>query len=356
MGDNDTKNTIEEPEATSAMDGSGSFDVEDTVSSGAILRDDEQVTGAAEAAAPPDIDIDDDFENRSPVFKELALPKLPELKKENRAKLLMQSPNRLFFYWSVKSNPFRTLHRAFGERTGNYSLVLKLIDLKNDSEEVYPVEAEGSWWFNVAADGSYRAEIGFYAPNGPYVRVLFSNEIETPRKNPSPRAATSEDWTVSAATFAEVLDASGFAQDAFDVAMAGDDHEQADRATHAAFTQFVGSEIDIRNFTAEELRLAMLALASGVSLEALRGHINPALFALLEADAARFSAELASAALHEHFGISSDEVIEEEHIGSAVFGASRVHFPRLTLRRREYPGRELPGLSPLSSLSVASKL
>lgn len=356
MGENDTKDPVTTDEKLAAKtDAVEEFDVDDTVSSGAMLRE-EETAGAAEVAAPPEIDIDDDFENRSPVFKELALPKLPELKKENRAKLLMQSPNRLFFYWSVKSNPFRTLHRAFGDRTGSYSLVLKLIDLKNDSEEVYPVEAEGSWWFNVAADGSYRAEIGFYAPNGPYVRVLFSNEIETPRKNPSPRAATSEDWTVSAATFAEVLDASGFAQDAFDVAMAGDDQENADRATHAAFTQFAGSEINLRNFSAEELRLAMLALASGVSLEALRGHISPALFALLEANAARFSAELASAALHEHFGISSDEVVEEEHIGSAVFGASRVHFPRLTLRRREYPGRELPGLSPVSSRGVASKL
>ena len=154
----------------------------------------------------------------------------------------MQTPNRLFFYWSIKTNPFRTLNRALGDRTGNYTLVLKLVDLGRETEEIFPVEAEGSWWFDVEADASYRAEIGFYAPNGPYVRLMFSNEIETPRKSPSPRIADDAEWTVSANVFAKVLDVSGFAQDAFDVAMAGDDLESARHATHSAFSQFIGSD------------------------------------------------------------------------------------------------------------------
>jgi len=49
---------------------------------------------------------DTEIEVYSPVFKELASPKLPELSRENRAKLLMQSPNQLFFYWSVKITLF----------------------------------------------------------------------------------------------------------------------------------------------------------------------------------------------------------------------------------------------------------
>jgi hypothetical protein len=155
---------------------------------------------------------------------------------------------------------------------------------------------------------------------------------------------------VSAATFAEVLDASGFSQDAFDVAMAGDDHENATRATHAAFSGLVGTGIDLSGFGAEELRFALLALASGIALETLRDHISAALFALLEAHAAELSAGRANEALTEHFGISSDEIVEEEHIGGAVFGASRVHFPRLTIKRGELPSR----LAPVSSFSVAS--
>ena len=349
MGENDTKNSVSETVKAAVDDTIETFVLDETVSSASFLR--EVAENAADLSILPEIDENElDFEDRSPVFKELALPKLPELKHENRARLLMQSPNRLFFYWSTRGNPFRTLHRAFGEHTDNYTLVLKLIDLQKDTEEIYPVEAEGSWWFDVEADGSYRAEIGFYAPNGPYVRILFSNTIETPRKSPSPRVATSADWTVSAATFAEVLDVSGFSQDAFDVAMAGDDYEHAERATHAAFSGLVGSGLDLSGFGTEELRFALLALASGVSLETLRDHVSAALFALLQAHEAELNADRANEALGEHFGISSDEIVEEEHIGEAVFGASRVHFPRLTIKRGELPSR----LSPISSLRAGS--
>jgi hypothetical protein len=350
MAENDTRNLTPETDGPVINDGLADFVLEDTVSSAAPLR---AATGAPTADTSLLPEDEPDFENRSPVFKELALPKLPELKRENRAKLLMQSPNKLFFYWSVKSNPFRTLHKAFGERTGNYSLVLKLIDLKHETAEIYPVEAEGSWWFDVEADGSYRAEIGFYAPNGPYVRMMFSNTIETPRKSPSPRAATSADWKVSAETFAEVLDVSGFAQDAFNVAMAGDDHEHSERATRAAFINFigVGSGVDMQGFSAEDLRFALLALASGISLDELREHLSPALFALLQKYEASLSADRANSALHEHFGISSDEIEEEEQIGPAIFGSSLVNFPRLSIRKR----KELPKFEPLSSFSIGSK-
>ena len=73
----------------------------------------------------------------SPVFKALAEPKLPALSKENRARLLMQSPNRLYFYWSMHTNPFQTLNRALGKQTGSYTLVLKLVDLKRDARSAH---------------------------------------------------------------------------------------------------------------------------------------------------------------------------------------------------------------------------
>ena len=145
-----------------------------------------------------------------PVFAELAEPKLPELQKENRAWLQMQSPNRLYFYWSIKNNPFQTLQKVFAGNTGNYQLVAKFVNLKNDREEMHAVDAEGNYWFNAEADTKYQAEIGFYATGRPYIRVIFSNTIETPRKSPSPRIATDADWAVSARDFAEVLDISGF--------------------------------------------------------------------------------------------------------------------------------------------------
>ncbi len=306
--------------------------------------------------APPQILVDaglieakdELLEVEDPIFAELSAPKLPELPKENRARLQMQSPTRLNFYWSIKQNPFQTLNRAFGN-TGSYTLVAKLVNQTADREEFFPVEAEGSSWFNVDADATYRAEIGFYAPNRPFVRVMFSNTLETPRKNPSPRRATEKDWAVSAYQFAEVLDVSGYQQDAFEVALAGDDFEHSESATSNAFSQFIGKqEID---FPSDEIRFALLALASGYTLESLRGHIGASLFAVLQENAEKVSAENALAALNEHFDVFSDEILEEEEIGSAVFGASLVNFPKMS-RKRTVPKTLLPKIGPkLSPIS-----
>lgn len=306
--------------------------------------------------APPQILVDaalieakdEVLEAENPIFALLAEPQLPELPKENRARLQMQSPTRLNFYWSIKQNPFQTLHRAFGN-TGSYTLVAKLVNQTTDREEFFPVEAEGSKWFDVNADATYRAEIGFYAPNRPFVRVMFSNSLETPRKRVSPHRASEKDWAVSAHQFAEVLDVSGYRQDAFEVALAGDDFAQAESATTNAFSQFIGKqEID---FPSDEIRFALLALASGYTLENLRGHIGASLFAVLQENAEKVSAENALAAVREHFDVFADDIVEEEEIGSAVFGASLVNFPKRA-RKRTVPKTRLPKLSPISSFSL----
>src|SRR5215213_1820977 len=162
------------------------------------------------------------------VFKELAEPKLPALPSENRARLQMQSPNRIFFYWSLKNNPFQTLEKMFGSRAAGFTFVAKLINLTNRTENFYRVPAAGSWWFDVESDATYRAEIGFLSADRPFVRLLFSNTVETPRSAPSPYFDLSPQFAVSAQEFAEVLDVSGYKQDAFEMALAGDEAEEVD--------------------------------------------------------------------------------------------------------------------------------
>lgn len=294
---------------------------------------------------------------RDPLFRELAEPKLPEIPPADRAKLLLQSPNRIHFYWSIKNNPYRTLTRAFGD-AGSYRLAAKLVNLSRETEELFAVEAEGDWWFNVEADQSYRAEIGFYAPNRPFIRIIFSNVLNTPRKNPSPRRALASDWSVSANEFARTLDASGFRQDAFDVAIAGDDREVSTNATRKAFASLTGEPpLDAPEFSAEEMRFALLALASGYALEDLRGHISQKLFIFLSRRKEKIHTEQALAALKENFDVFADEIWEEEETGAAVFGASLVNFPK-RIRKRSIPKTLLPkladfpkvsGLSPVSS-------
>lgn len=287
---------------------------------------------------------------KNPVFRELAEPKLPRLKRENRARLQMQTPTRVFFYWSLKENPFETLHRIFGGAVKNYTLAVKLINRKNSREEVFPIAAEGSWWFDVDTDSVYAAEIGFYAANRPFVRLMFSNSVETPRLNPSPRPAADSDWAVSADSFARVLDNSGFTQDAFTVALAGDDPELAETATQAAFEHFFGAaENDFAAHDSGEMRFALLALASGYSLENLRGQISPTLFDKLRENPENLKAEKALAALQENFGVFTGETVEaEESPAATVFGASLINFPRGS--KQFFRQNALPKLSPVSSL------
>jgi hypothetical protein len=302
----------------------------------------------AETESADAFEIDEENESvevTDPIFKELSEPKLPQLSKENRARLQMQSPNKIYFYWSFKDNPFQTLRRVFGNQV-NYKLVVKLVNRTNGREELFPAEAEGSTWFNVDADSTYQAEIGFYAVNRPFVRVMFSNTVETPRLNPSSRRDFSPNFTVSAEQFAEVLDASGFEQDAFEVALAGDDIESANEWTQTAFSQIVGAPPkSYGENKSSEIRFILLALASGYSTEDLRGHISPSLFAVLQGNTDKLSIAKAVAALQENFGVLSDEIDGgEESFAATVVGASLINFPRFSKRNF------LPKFSPISSL------
>lgn len=313
-------------------------------------------------------EITEEAEEVDPIFAELAAPKLPELAKENRARLQMQSPNRLFFYWSVKNNPFQILSKMLNGNQSNYQLVVKFINQKNGYEQLFPVEAEGNYWFNAESDSRYQAEVGFYAVNRPYFRIMYSNVIETPRKTPSPRQATDADWAVSAKDFAKVLDESGFNFDAFEVALAGDNENAADYATENALSQLLGGrKLDFGAINTDEVRFALLALASGVSLKELRGQISEALFLILEEHYADLSAERSLAALQENFDIFTEEIFEEETVGAAVYGLSLVNFPK-AIRKRVVPKTRVPGefsdenlpsewlskISPLSSVNFRS--
>jgi hypothetical protein len=288
----------------------------------------------------------------SGVFKELAEPKLPALPSENRARLQMQSPNRIFFYWSLKNNPFQTLQKMFGTRAADFTFVAKLINLTNQTENFYNVPVAGSWWFDVESDATYRAEVGFMSSNRPFIRLLFSNSVETPRSAPSPYLDLSPQFAVSAQEFAEVLDVSGYKQDAFEMALAGDEADEADAATEETIFQLIGKrKLDAQSY---ELRQVLFALASGAALADLRGQISPNLFAqmekLMQENAETLAAEKVLSALQENFDFEPDEESEEAgEVSYKTFGASLVNFHKFprTLAKR------FPKFSPVSSSKVA---
>ena len=133
--------------------------------------------------------------------------------------------------------------------------------------------------------------------------------------------------------------------------MAGDDHAAAVDISQAAFLSFLGdSEVILDGISAEDIRYALLALASGVTLEALRFRVSRSLFAILQANADKLEAGKAMSTLTEHFDIDEAEFTEEQ-FGPAVFGASLVNFPR-TLKTRSASAKYSSRYSPVSSHSL----
>ena len=257
--------------------------------------------------------------------------------RENRARLQMQSPTRLHLYWSLKENPWAILRNVFGSDIGSYTLVLKLIDATHALEEIHQCEPVGDRWIDVDANTEYRAEVGFYAPNRPYFRIVYSNSVVTPRRSPSSRPATEAQWRVSADKFAEVLDVAGFSRDAFDVAMAGDDHAASEDVTRSAFFSLISSDAEIESVPTEDIRHAMLSIAAGVEVAALHGRISKKLIEILEANSERLTPRRTKESLSEHFDFD-DSDFAEESFGPEVFGASVVSFPRTMKPRRRVPG------------------
>jgi hypothetical protein len=275
------------------------------------------------------------------VAARLAPIELPRLQKENRARLQMQTPNRLYFYWSLKHEPYHILNKAVAGGASGYQLVLKLVNLTRELEEIHPAETVGNYWFNVDSNCDYRCEVGLYAPSRPYIRILYSNTITTPRRRPSPRVATDRDWIVKSEDFASVLKVSGFEQDAFSVAIGGEDKAEV----RHNFEDLIGTEVDAA-LDLEELKYALLHLSLGLPLETLRWRIDASLFKILQQYLAQLSAESVRAMLKERFGVESDEMVDEEPSG-AIYGMSEVSFPR-KLRRRRNP---ISGYQPVSSFS-----
>lgn len=262
-----------------------------------------------------------------PASRTLAKPELPPLDRRNRAWLQIQSPNRLFFYWSVKSDPIDVLRKAFGPASADYRLVVKLIELETRREESFTAGAEGDWWFEARPDRGYRAEVGFESSSRPYVRVVFSNEVRTPRRGPSPRPASESEWAVSSELFSRMLEDAGYIADAIDTALCGDDGRLARERTVKAYSELLGTDFDPSPFDEAELRLALLLLSAGMPLDLIAQRISGALFRFLMSRMSLLSKERAKRALLDNFEVEEEDFAEEPEFGPEVYGASRVHMP-----------------------------
>lgn len=274
-----------------------------------------RVAASLDAAARPE---------KSESIDPLSDPPLPPLLKRDRARLLVQSPFRIHFYWTLGKDPYSILKKILRHNLGNYGLFIRLIDLDSGRLEMYPAEESGNWWFDADPEHSYRAEIGFFAPFRPFIRIAFSNTVRTPSVRPSTRPADASQWRIRANDFARVLAAAGYNRDAAVVASAGEYPSDED-ASDALF-YVLGFPAADQRFAADEVQFALRFLAAGNPLESLRWKIGATLFSFLQRHLNKLASPDAIRRINERFPDRTG-YFESGPATGRVAGSSIVHFP-----------------------------
>lgn len=265
---------------------------------------------------------------------------LPLAYARDQIRLVAQSPYKLFLHWNLARDPRVALRRLTTD-TRAYHLAVRLVDTETMTETLYEAFETRTQWFDVRADTSYRADVGFAAATLPFIRLIKSNTVQTPRAGVAREVAASAQFKVDAAEFVDLLDESGYVSDAVEVAI-----EAADAETHGAVTTLIASRVfnqtdDALTFAEaelSELRTLLTALAFGADLRALQAQLSPALVqtmlqAGMFADGQSFDVrrlyEMLSEILAFDFADAERAVSEQRGEATARFivGGSDVHLP-----------------------------
>ena len=135
---------------------------------------------------------------------------LPLALKRDSIQLLLQSPNKLFLYWSFAADPRAALRSAFGELAAHYRLAVRLVKVESGEEFLLEAPSEHMQWFEVYPRHVYRADVGFHAANRPFVRLLSSTEVRTPPDSASHLSADEQEFQVAPDEFARLLRDAGY--------------------------------------------------------------------------------------------------------------------------------------------------
>lgn len=289
----------------------------------------------------------------------LAQEELPALPSDDRIQLLLQSPTRILLYWTLGRHHFSTLQKAFGARAAEYTPAVRLTEKPQRQTRLHTVEERGEFWFNdVAPDTEFFAEIGFYAPNTPFISILKSNKVSTPRLSPSHRTASDEEFFVRPAEFAEILAASGLENETESLRFETATRGEADERTREVLALLEDEkETAEKTFPLDllEIRWVLVSLAAGAALEAIKDSVSPETAEwLAETSSENLSAENVRRSLAKIVGEEFAQNIAERQTEKKfsntmrVFGASSYAFETLT----ETAEKSLPHLFPVIVKSV----
>ncbi|HYP01284.1 MAG TPA: DUF4912 domain-containing protein [Pyrinomonadaceae bacterium] len=135
---------------------------------------------------------------------------LPVLLQRDFIQLLLQSPHKLFLYWTFARDPHATLRAAFGELAARYRLAVRLVIVESGEEFLLDAPRERMQWFEVYPRHAYRADIGFHAAGHPFVRLLSSGVVSTPPDSASHLSDEEQEFQLEANEFARLLNGAGY--------------------------------------------------------------------------------------------------------------------------------------------------
>ncbi len=130
----------------------------------------------------------------------------------DRARLLVQSPHRLYFYWSFSRDPRTSLRAALGDAAGNFRPAVRLVESAGgwEGEPIALADEARSVWLDARPGRTYRAEAGFHAAGLPFIRLLSSNPVETPPACVSSESDAAAQFQIGELEFAHLLTGSGY--------------------------------------------------------------------------------------------------------------------------------------------------
>jgi hypothetical protein len=155
---------------------------------------------------------------------------------------------------------------------------VRLVNTESGETALHLASQTKSQWLDVPPGGSYRAELGLYAPGKAFIRLLSSNVTQTPRSGVARAADASPAWNISAENFAQVLDEAGYVSDALEVTLEAVDELTEDGATRSVAGAFSEEEVPAMNEEElAEMRSLLAALAFGARSDSLQTVLSPPL-------------------------------------------------------------------------------
>lgn len=144
---------------------------------------------------------------------------LPQTYAIDGISLHVQSPTKLFLCWNHTHNPFDTLRKAFGSEAAHYYLTIRLIDVDSGHESFHDASPARMQWFEASPGRAYKAHIGFFASRRPFVHLLTSGVVRTPRPGVSSTTDAAAQFGVPKISFVRLLNEAGYTSDALEVAL-----------------------------------------------------------------------------------------------------------------------------------------